>query len=298
MYIAGRYSKTKCTGARKVFEIKILKATIATMLVAAAAAGFCLPILAGGPPVRISVVTGGQSGIEQDIVDKISVQLEQNPDVAISTVNPDWQVVCTIKENMDQYSGQIRYNGDVVVKTMKGQVITTVAVQQYKQDFSVTPGAPLNKALVDRAAREATSGAAARAIPRIEQAVQTEMDTRGKIITAQIQAEQKQYDAAINTLRLVSPDSPHFQNARDLMNEFETKKAALAKGARAASAAKAKKKATLTSSKPKTKALVKDNKPGGTSGDAELKALDKVLKIEKQAIEDAQAKVRSKLNTK
>lgn len=276
-----------------MFEKKMLKGTIAAMLFAAASVGFCLPSLAMGPPVRISVVTGGQSGIEQDIVDKISVQLEQNPSVAISTVNPDWQVVCTIKENMDQYSGQIRYNGDVVVKTMKGQVITTVAVQQYKQDFSVTPGAPLNKALVDRAAREATAGAAARAIPRIEQAVEIEMDTREKIITAQIQAEQKQYDAAINTLRLVSADSPHFQNARDLMNEFEMKKA------RAAAPAKPKKKAnTLAATKPKAKVLVKNNKSGSTGGDADLKALDKVLKIEKQAIEDAQAKVRTKLNKK
>lgn len=134
----------------------------------------CYQALAAAPPVRIAVVTGGGSGIEQEIVDKITNEIQNNPNVSVSTVNPDWYVVCNIKEMMDQMSGQIRYNGNVIIKTSgKGQIIDTVAVQKYNQDFSVTPGAQLNKALVDRAAKEATSAAASRTIPAIERAVAT-----------------------------------------------------------------------------------------------------------------------------
>ncbi len=285
-----------------------------------------LPSEAAAPPVRIAVVTGGGSGIEQDIVDRITNRLSANPNVSISTVNPDWYVVCNIKEFMDQMSGQIRYNGNVLVKTGGGQVLSSIAVQQYKQDFSLSPGAPLNKALVDRAAREATAGAADRVIPQLEQAIQIEMDTREKIIQAQISADGEQYDAAINQLRFVSPDSPHFQNARDLMNEFEMEKESLENLKKAESIAKQGKYSSAIAilknipkqSKYKAKAnglaasysaalkrasapkIVKKSSSSSkvASGDkqADLKALDKVLKIEKQAIEDAQSKVKGELN--
>ncbi len=291
----------------------------------------CYQALAAAPPVRIAVVTGGGSGIEQEIVDKITNEIQNNPNVSVSTVNPDWFVVCNVKEFMDQMSGQIRYNGNVIIKTAgKGQILNTVAVQQYKQDFSVTPGAQLNKALVDRAAKEATAAAAARTIPAIENAVVTEMETREKIIRAQIMAEEEQYDGAINSLRLVSPDSPHFENARDLMAEFSMEKAALAnlkqaqaqaasgkygaalatlKGIPAKSKYRGKANALASSYKAHSgsaapKKLVKNNKSNSSSsatatvsgGDAELHALDKVLKLEKKAIEDAQNQVNKKLH--
>ncbi len=287
-----------------------------------------LPADADAPPVRIGVVTGGGSGIEQEIVDRISSRLEQNSGVKISTVNPDWFVVCNIKEFMDQMSGQIRYNGNVLIKTTSGQVLSTVAVQQYKQDFSLSPGAQLNKALVDKAAREAVAGAADRAVPAIEEAVTVEMDTRSKIIQAQIVADQEQYDQAINSLRLVSPDSPHFKNVRDLMSEFAMEKDALAKLNEAQTQAKSgkyssalatlkqipskskyrKKADELTSSyraasgrgsgKVAKKPANKTTGKTATSGAADLHALNKVLEIEKKAIEKTQAEVRSKLKTK
>src|ERR1700722_10610840 len=99
------------------------------------------------PPVRIAVVPGGGSGQEQEVVDQISNRLqEMQQTVALSTVNPDWYVVCNIKENTDQVSGQIRYNGTVIIKTNTdpATILGTVAVQKYNQDFSLQPGAPLN----------------------------------------------------------------------------------------------------------------------------------------------------------
>ena len=117
------------------------------------------------PPVRIAVVCGGGSGIEQEIVDRISNNLSSNSDIVLSTVNPDWYVTCNINENIDQASGAVRYNGSVIVKTAGGHVISTKAVQKYNQDFSLSPGAPLNKKLVDNAAREVISSAADRCCP-------------------------------------------------------------------------------------------------------------------------------------
>jgi len=306
------------------------KQLLSFLLALAGAVACCLQAFASAPPVRIAVVTGGGSGIEQEIVDKITNEIQNNPNVSVSTVNPDWYVVCNIKEMMDQMSGQIRYNGSVLIKTTSGKVIDTVAVQKYNQDFSLTPGTPLNKALVDRAAKDATQAAAGRTVPAIERAVQVEMQTREQIIRAQIMAEQEEYDGAINSLRLVTPDSPHFDNARDLMNEFAMEKEALAALKRAQSLGAAHKYAGAVAackeipakSKYKAKAnalagsyssamkksapakkLVKNNsgsgsgtKTAGGSQDAELKALDKVLKLEKKAIEDAQSQVNKRLN--
>ena len=289
-----------------------------------------LPALANVPPVRIAVVSGSGSGIEQSIVDKITMRLEENKNVAMSTVNPDWYVVCNIKEFMDQMSGQIRYNGTVLVKTSGGQVLSSIAVQKYNQDFSLTPGAPLNKALVDKAAREVIYAAAERALRPIERAVQVEIDTREKIVKAQIMADSEEYDAAINSLRLVSPDSPHFKNVRGLMNEFMAEKAALEKLKNAqANASKGKystalallkqipaksrynKKAKALAStyrarlrRPKKKRRLvknKSRKPAkkatakSSNRQAELKAMDKVLKMEKKALDEAHAKVKKEL---
>ena len=285
---------------------------------------------AEAPPVRIAVVTGGGSGIEQSIVDRIESRLQENRNVALSTVNPDWYVVCNIKEFMDQVSGQIRYNGSILVKSQGGQIISSIAVQKYSQDFSLSPGTPLNKALVDKTAKEVIYASAQRAIIPIERAVEVEMDTREKIVKAEILADSEEYDAAINSLRLVTPDSPHFKNVRNLMDEFQAEKnalenlkkaEALAKSGKAGNAIallkhinpksryypKAKSlmaawggRAKAVSKKP-TRKLVKSKttakaKTGNSSKDAELKALDKVLKMEKKALEDAHNKVKKQLN--
>lgn len=73
------------------FLKKIAVAIIGIVVMAQAA-------FAGAPPVRIAVVPGGGSGIEQEIVDRISSSLSANQNIALSTVNPDWYVVCNIKE--------------------------------------------------------------------------------------------------------------------------------------------------------------------------------------------------------
>lgn len=178
------------------------------------------PSLAGAPPVRISIVPGGQSGIEQEACDRIAQALANSRDVQISTVNPDWTVVCTITDKMDQNSGQIRYNGTVTVKTSDGQVINTVSVQKYNQDFSLTPGTPLNKRLVDNAARDVIQAVADRSVQPIETAVQIEMETRQRIIQAEILAEDDKYDEGMAILRVIGPDSPRFRAVRDLMDEY------------------------------------------------------------------------------
>ncbi len=180
------------------------------------------------PAVRIAVVPGSGSGIEQDIVDRISRQLEVTPDVVLSTVNPDWYVVCNIHESIDQASGAVRYNGNIIVKTKDEHVIHTAAVQKYNQDFSLQPGAPLNKKLVDNAAREVISSASDRVIAPIQQAVLIEMAAREAIIKAEILAEDDNYDEAMAVLRPVTPDTPNFKAVRDLIDEFEMEKESLA----------------------------------------------------------------------
>ncbi len=178
------------------------------------------------PPVRISVTPGGQSGIEQEVCDRLSMGLGNAQDVVISTVNPDWFVVCTIVEKTDQNTGQIRYNGTVTVKTRDGQVITTASVQKYNQDY-VVPGQQLNKRLVDNAARDVIQAVSDRSLPPITQAVEIEMETRQKIIEAEIKAEDDKYDEATAILRPIGPDSPRFRAVRDLMDEYAMEKEAL-----------------------------------------------------------------------
>ncbi len=179
------------------------------------------------PPVRIAVVCGGGSGIEQEIVDRISNNLSNNSDVVLSTVNPDWYVTCNIHENIDQASGAVRYNGSVIVKTSTGHVISTKAVQKYNQDFSLTPGAPLNKKLVDNAARDVISSTADRVVPDLQQAVMVEIETRDRIIKAEEMAEGNHYTDAIQLLTPITPDTPHFKDVRDLIDEFAMEQDAL-----------------------------------------------------------------------
>ncbi len=172
---------------KKLVSITLmLGACLCTTVIAALAA----------PPVRIAVVCGGGSGIEQEVVDRISNNLSSINDVVLSTVNPDWYVVCNINENIDQASGAVRYNGSVIVKTagMNRHVISTKAVQKYNQDFSLSPGAPLNKKLVDNAARDVISSTADRVVPDLQQAIMVEMEARDRIIKAEGPA-----DAATNT---------------------------------------------------------------------------------------------------
>lgn len=180
----------------------------------------CTLSATAAPPVRIAVVPGGGSGIEQDIVDHIANELQNNPDIALSTTNPDWYVVCNIHERLDQVSGSIRYNGTVTVKTTDGHIISTVAVQKYNQDFSLSPGAPLNKYLVDSAAKEVISSISQRAIGPIQHAVQVEMETRERLVKAMALADDDKYEEAIALLSPISPETSHFKRVRELVDEF------------------------------------------------------------------------------
>jgi hypothetical protein len=195
----------------------------AVMLVLAGT--FALPAEAA-PPVRIAVVPSGGSGMEQSVVDGISADLQNNQNVAISTVNPDWYVVCNISESTDQVGGTARANGTVTIKTVDGQVLNTVAVQTNKSDFSTQPGAPLNKALVQKGIQEVISGLVERARQPLEDAVNIEIATRDKIITAETLADKDQYDEAMQLLMQVSPDTPHFRAVRTLIGEFQMEKQA------------------------------------------------------------------------
>lgn len=198
----------------------MVSAVFATWLFAAA------PADAAVPPVRMSVTPGGQSGIEQEVCDRLSMGLGNSHDVMISTVNPDWYVVCTITEKTDQNTGQIRYNGTVTVKTRDGQVITTASVQKYNQDY-VVPGQQLNKRLVDNAARDVIQAVSDRSLAPIQQAVEIEMETRQKIIEAEMKAEEDKYDEATAILRPIGPESPRFRAVRDLMDEYAMEKEAI-----------------------------------------------------------------------
>lgn len=179
------------------------------------------PAFADAPPVRIAVVPGGGSGQEQEVCDRINGQLQNNQDVALSTVNPDWYVVCNIKEMLDQNSGQIRYNGTVTTKTTNGHIISTVSLQKYNQDFSLTPGAQLNKKLVDNAVQDVIGGLADRAVGPIQQAVEVEMETRERMIKATRLGSERKFDEAIALLRPISPETPHFSAVQALKRKLE-----------------------------------------------------------------------------
>ncbi|CAN5159587.1 hypothetical protein BH10CYA1_BH10CYA1_31400 [soil metagenome] len=185
---------------------------------------FVRPALADAPPVRIAVVPGGGSGQEQEVCDRINGQLQSNQDVALSPTNPDWYVVCNIKEMLDQNSGQIRYNGTVTTKTTAGHIISTVSLQKYNQDFSLTPGAQLNKKLVDNAVQDVIGGLTERAIGPIQQAVEVEMETRERMIKATRLGVQHKYDEAIALLRPITPETPHFSAVQALKRKLENQR--------------------------------------------------------------------------
>ena len=206
------------------FRFAFVPACLASLSAVLVSFASLLPAFGNAPPVRIAVVPAGGSGIEQEAVDRISSQLQDLKDVVISTVNPDWYVVCNIQENTNQMSGQIRYNGTVTVKTTDGQVVSSIAVQKYNQDFSLSPGAPLNKKLVDGAARDVIGGMSERAIGPLQQAVQTEMDTREHVIKAGQDADGDKYDEAIGLLAQVTPDSTHFKQVRAMIMQFQIEK--------------------------------------------------------------------------
>lgn len=208
--------------------LKLLSGLVILMQLAIILMGLALPAFADAPPpVRLSIVPSGGSGIEQDIVDNISSQFSDDPTVAISTVNPDWYVLCNIHESNDQVSGQIRYNGTVTIKTRDGQVVSTVAVQKYNQDFSLQPGAPLNKKLVDSAAREVINAISERAVGKIRDAVNIEESAREQIIRAETLASDDKYAEAIDVLAALGPDTVHFDAAKKRIAQFQMEKRAL-----------------------------------------------------------------------
>jgi hypothetical protein len=195
-------------------------------LLALAVFALALPALAA-PPVRVAIMPGGGSGIEQEIVDNISSRFDGDPGVVLSTVNPDWYCICNIHESNDQVSGQIRYNGTVTIKTGDGQVVSTVAVQKYNQDFSLQPGAPLNKKLVDSAARDVVSAISERASNQLRDAIQTELQSRDQIIKAESLASSNKYDEAISVLSGIGPDTVHFKAVQKRIAQFQIEKQAL-----------------------------------------------------------------------
>lgn len=177
--------------------------------------------------VRLAITAQTGSGIEQEIVDYISAHFKDSSSVVVSTVNPDWCVQCKIIDNQDRMTGQIRYNGTVTVKTADGQVVSTVSVQKYNQDFSSQVGTPLNKQLVDSAAREVISVVGQRATEKIEEAVEIELKTRDQIGQAESLANNDKYEDAISTLKEIGRDSVHFQTVQKTIVQYEVEKRAL-----------------------------------------------------------------------
>lgn len=176
-------------------------------------------------PVRLAITAATGSGTEQRVVDSITTRLQENPYIVISTVNPDWYVSCRVDDNTDFASMTVRVNGTVTIKTAKdGAVINTISSQANKQDFSASGAAPLNKALVTSAMREVTQELSQRSIQPIEQAVVTEIDAREKIEKAKSLAHEEKYDEALETVMMITRDSPHFWPAHALADQIQLEK--------------------------------------------------------------------------
>lgn len=189
--------------------------------------GLTVQAAIAAPPIRVAVVPGSGSGMEQEVVDRITADLQSNPNVSLSTVNPDWFVQCNIIDRTDTAGGSVRVNGTVVIKTLNGHVLNTVSMQTNKQDFSLQPGTPVNKRLFDNAAREVVQGVVDRARQPLAAAIDLEITTRDQLMKAQSLADQDQYDEAMQTLAGVSQDSPHFQDARKLIGIYALEKEAV-----------------------------------------------------------------------
>lgn len=278
--------------------------------------------LAGPPPVRIAVVAGGGSGMEQDVVDRISSELQNNPSCTVSTVNPDWFVQCNIMDKTDTVGGSVRVNGTVVIKTTAGHVLNTVSIQTNKQDFSLTPGMPVNKALQDRGAREVIGSLVDRARQPLADAIGLEMEVRQKLLTAQNLGDEDRYDEGLQILMAIPADSPHFQPARKMIAKFNMEKDAmefvqqakdLAKEGQYTKAIQVLKAVDLKSKRfPVAKALAAKYRAalarrtprrspvaasGGANASAQLKALDaqkKALDAQRKAVEAQEAAIKSK----
>lgn len=199
----------------------VLAPVVAVPLARAQAQGARANVPSGPPPVRIAVIPGGGSGMEQDVVDRITNELQNNPHVRVSTVNPDWFVQCNIFDRTDTVGASVRTNGTVVIKTLDKHILNTVSVQTNKQDFSITPGMPVNKALFDKSVREVIESLVERSRQPLAEAIDIEMDTRDKLIKAQNLGDDDKYSEALQMLSSVSQDSPHFTGARKLMDEFQ-----------------------------------------------------------------------------
>lgn len=193
------------------------------------------------PPVRLAVVPGGASGMEQEVCDRIGDQLQNNGNIKVSTVNPDWYAVVNIVDKPDLVGQSIRVNGTVTIKTTDGHIIDTISVQTNKQDFNLSPGtpAPMNKALVDSAAREVIERLSDRAVRPINDAVEVEMQTRSRIIEAHRFADDDKYEDALKILMTITPETPHFKGARELIAEYQMEQDALELMAEAKASARA-----------------------------------------------------------
>jgi hypothetical protein len=185
-------------------------------------------------PVRLAITANSGSGIEQDIVDYISNQFSNDPNVVISTVNPDWYVLCNMSGNENRFTGEIHSNGTVTVKTADGQIISTVSGQKYNQDYSSQlgkpgnwQGAPLNKQLVESASREVVNSLGERATAKIKDAVQVEIQARDQIAQAESLSKNNKYDEAITVLKKLGPDTVHFKAVQKQIVQLQAKKHAL-----------------------------------------------------------------------
>lgn len=274
------------------------------------------------PPVRIAVIPGGGSGMEQDVVDRITNELQSNPNVKVSTVNPDWYVECSIFDRTDTGGGSVRVNGTVTIKTLDKHVLNTVSVQTNKQDFSLTPGMPVNKALADRGAREVISSLVDRARQPLSEAVDIEMQTRSKLMQAQILGDDDKFNDGLQLLMTVTQDSPHFEGARKLMGEFQMEQDAMdavkdaesmakqgkyrqaiellktvsprSKRAVLAHALSSKYKAAMTAHRPAARPAPTSNTAKGNS-DAQIKALEaqkKALDAQRKAVDAQEAAIK------
>lgn len=201
--------------------------------------GFALAVLVGyvsvvnaaARPVRIAIVAATGSGSEQQVVDALSSQLQDNQYIVLSTVNPDWYVSCRIDDHTDVVALTVRVNGTVTIKTVRdGDVLNTISAQANKQDYNTGGPTPLNKTLVTSAMREVVQDLTQRSVQPIEQAVVTEIDTREKIETAKSLAQEGKYDQALEIVKSITRDSPHFWPAHTLADQIQMKKnATLAK---------------------------------------------------------------------
>lgn len=286
---------------------------------------FLSAAFAAAPPVRIAVVPGGGSGMEQEVVDRITAELQGNPNAAVSTVNPDWFVQCNILDKNDTMGASVRVNGTIVIKTVDGHVLNTVSMQTNKQDFSLTPGMPVNKALFDRGVREVIGGLVDRARQPLASAIEIEMQVRDKLMNAQNLGDEDKYEDAIQILMSINPDTPHFTGARKLIAEFQMEQDAMefvkeaqasakqgnyrraieilkgvspkSKRAGMAKALSSKYRTALAGRRPVQRPSNNAKSSSGPSVEAQLKALDaqkKALEAQRKAVEAQESAIKSK----